>query len=162
MSCQRVLPDVLPAGDAIEASHHVHLDPLPVQVGVARRFVRDHAPALAEETTYALLLLTSELVTNAVLHARTGIELGITIAEHSVLVTVHDEDLVRPEQRPYDGREGGWGLGLVGALAQASDMAAHPGDGKTAWFLLSRDEVADAAAHSAPREDQDDLGTAGL
>jgi anti-sigma regulatory factor (Ser/Thr protein kinase) len=158
----RLLPGVLPAGDVVQASHHVHLDPLPRQVSVARSFVREHAPPLPADTADVLELLTSELVTNAVLHARTPIELGLTVADHSVLVTVHDEDLARPEQRPYENREGGWGLGLVTALAASSAMTHHPGDGKTAWFVLPRAEEVDAELGAAQRPDQDELGTAGL
>jgi anti-sigma regulatory factor (Ser/Thr protein kinase) len=96
MSCMRLLPDVLPPGEVVVASHHVHLEPLPRHVSIARSFVRQHAPVLPEDTADALVLLTSELVTNAVLHARTTIELGITVADHCVLITVHDEDLTRP------------------------------------------------------------------
>ena len=154
MSCQRVLPDVLPPDDEVLESFHLHLDPLPRQVSAARAFIRTHAPPLPEETVEVLLLLTSELVTNAVLHARTRIELGLTVAEESVVVTVHDEDLARPEQRPYDGREGGWGLGLVSALAASSAMALHPGDGKTAWFLLPRKGSADPGFGEAARSTQ--------
>lgn len=157
MSCQRVLPDVLPPGEEVQESFHLHLDPLPRQVSAARSFVREHAPPLPESTAEALLLMTSELVTNAVLHARTPIELGMSVAANSILVTVHDEDLTRPEQRPYEGREGGWGLGLVTALAAESAMAMHPGDGKTAWFLLSRGEHVVAEPGAAVRAD-DDLG----
>lgn len=162
MSCQRVLDDALPAGAVVLASHHVRLQPLPQEVRAARSFVREHAPPLPEETWEVLLLLTSELVTNAVLHARTAIELGITVADGSVLVTVHDEDLARPEQRPYDAREGGWGLGLVRELASASDMTLHPGDGKTAWFLLPRHEPVAGASGAAQRPGQDELTTEGL
>ena len=149
MSCQRVLPDALPPTAHVEATYHLHLDPLPRLVGDARRFVLSHAPALPADTQDALVLLTSELVTNAVLHARTPIELGLTIADDTVLVTVHDLDLTRPEQTPYTGREGGWGLGLVGALATASSLDTHPEGGKTAWFTLARSgghAVADDAA----------------
>ena len=162
MSCQRLLPDVLPPGDVVQATHHVHLQPLPRQVRTARAFVRDHAPPLSDDAREVLMLLTSELVTNAVLHARTDIELGLTVADRSVLVTVHDEDLARPEQRPYDGREGGWGLGLVTALAARSAMTHHPGEGKTAWFVLPRGEDPDAAPGVAQRAGQDELGAAGL
>ena len=161
MSCQRVLPDALPPDDVIQDCHHVHLDPLPRQVSAARSFVREHAPEMSDDTTEALLLLTSELVTNAVLHARTPIEVGIAVAERSVLVAVHDEDLVRPDQRPYEPREGGWGLGLVAALATKSAMEVHPGDGKTAWFLLPRDGSVAAEDGSARRQERDDLGRDG-
>ena len=161
MGCQRVLPDVLPPGESVLSSHHIHLDPVPRLVGQSRAFVREHAPPLPQDTADILLLLTSELVTNAVLHARTPIEVGLTITDRSVLVTVHDEDLARPEQRPYENREGGWGLGLVTALAAGSDMETHPGDGKTAWFLLPRGDVAVGENGAAGRDGQADLGTAG-
>ena len=161
MSCQRVLLDALPPGHRVQYSEHLHLDPVPRQVGAARAFVREHAPPLPDDTYDVLLLLTSELVTNAVLHARTAIEVGITVADRSVLVTVHDEDLARPEQRPYDDREGGWGLGLVASLAEEADMLVHPDDGKTAWFRVPRGASAPGETGSATRAGQDDLGTAG-
>ncbi len=162
MSCHRVLPLGLLAGDTVVSSHHFHLDPVPQLVGQARAFVREHAPPLPADTADVLLLLTSELVTNAVLHARTAIEVGITVAHESILVTVHDEDLARPEQRPYESREGGWGLGLVRELAQESALDVHPGDGKTAWFRLSRDDSGAAAPGSARRAHPDEVqGAAG-
>ena len=159
MSCQRVLPHALGGAPVLEC-HHLHLDPLPRRVGDARRFVAEHAPALPEETRDVLLLATSELVTNAVLHARTEIEVGIMLGEHVVLVTVHDLDLARPQQRPYDGREGGWGLGLVDSLTEASALEVHPEGGKTAWFRVPRgaapavrDDVAARADPSGSEEE---------
>ena len=149
MTCRGVPRDVLPLGDRVQAEHHLHVDPLPRVVGEARRFVRSHAPDLPAETEDALLLLTSELVTNAVLHARTVIDVGITITDASVVVTVHDLDLALPEQDPYLHREGGWGLGLVASLAQSAALTPDPEGGKTAWFRLLRGQspvVADAAA----------------
>ena len=149
MSCQRVLPGAL-AGDTVVEMHHLHLEPLPRLVSDARHFVREHAPPLPDDTLDALLLMTSELVTNAVLHARTRIEVGITVGHESVLVTVHDLDLAQPSQLPYEGREGGWGLGLVSVLAADSALEVHADDGKTAWFRLSRGALSavddDAAA----------------
>ena len=149
MSCQRILPGALAPGDHVRESHHLHLDPVPRLVSDARRFVLQHAPDLPADTQDSLLLLTSELVTNAVLHARTEIELGITIGDDSIVVTVHDLDLARPEQDPYASREGGWGLGLVSALAESSAMHTDPEGGKVAWFRLGRtgtSHVADGAA----------------
>ena len=149
MSCERLLPGVLPPGEHVWASHHLHLEPLPRLVSDARRFVLAHAPELSSETRDSLVLLTSELVTNAVLHARTPIEVAITVADDSVVVMVHDLDLARPEQDPYAQREGGWGLGLVSALADGHAMATHPDGGKTAWFRLPRtgtQQVGDGAA----------------
>ena len=158
MSCQRILDHALRPGDVVEQMFHVHLDPLPRLVSNARQFVADHAPPLPTETRDALLLLTSELVTNAVLHARTPIEVGITVAETSVLVTVHDLDLTRPEQQPYEPREGGWGLGLVAGLAEESALEPHEEGGKTAWFRLPRGRLRevpdDIAARPATAKDR--------
>jgi len=162
VSCQRILAGALAPGDHVRESHHLQLDPAPRLVSGARRFVLEHAPDLSPDTRDSLVLLTSELVTNAVLHARTQIELGITIADESIVVTVHDLDLARPEQDPYSSREGGWGLGLVSALAEVSAMQTVPGGGKIAWFRLSRTgsaQVGDGAA-ARPASRQTEQGPA--
>ena len=149
MSCERVMDHALRPGSQVEGVFHVHLDPAPRLVGEARTFVADHAPPLPQDTRDAMLLLTSELVTNAVLHARTPLEVGITVADDAILVTVYDLDLARPEQQPCEPREGGWGLGLVAAMAEESALEPHAEGGKTAWFRLPRgamSRVRDAAA----------------
>lgn len=145
MSCEHLLPVVLGADDEVQSVHHLHLEPLPRLIGDARTFVAEHAPPLGRETRDALLLLTSELVTNAVIHARTELVVGVAATARHVLVTVHDQELRAPTKRPGDssasgeGREGGRGLGLVEALAVRFDVVPHPRGGKTAWFLLARD-----------------------
>lgn len=154
---EAVLPAVLPPGDRIRAQHRLHLDPRPQVVGQARGFVRAHAPELPPETEDALLL-TSELVTNAVLHARTPLEIGLTVTDASVVVTVHDLDLALSQQDPYLHREGGWGLGLVAALAQSAALSPDPDGGKTAWFRLLRGpspHVSDNAAARANARERD-------
>jgi anti-sigma regulatory factor (Ser/Thr protein kinase) len=139
VSCYRISARAVPAGDVVESMEHLHLEPAPRVVGEARRFVREQAPGLAEGLVDILVLLTSELVTNAVIHARTPIELGITVTDRSLIVTVHDEDLGTTP--PRAGREGGWGLGLVRQLAEDAAMEEHTGQGKTAWFRVSRELV---------------------
>lgn len=151
MSCDRVLPKALSADDAVQVTHHLHLDPLPRLVAETRDFVLAHAPDLPSDTEDVLRLLTSELVTNAVLHARTPLEVGMTVSQRSVVVTVHDLDLDRPAQQPYPGREGGWGLGLVTALAQQYAMEVHVEGGKTAWFRLPRGAMPDVSDDAAAR-----------
>ena len=127
-------------GASVAATRRVlDLPPEPGAVPAARRMLRELLQMSGhDEWADPAELACTELVTNAVLHARSAIELGITVADHSVVVTVHDEDLTRPEQQPYEGREGGWGLGLVRELSAASSLVKHPGDGKTAWFRLPR------------------------
>ena len=137
MSCYRIPASAVPAGEVVEAVDHLHLEPLPRIVAEGRRFVGSRDPGVTASQRDVLLLLTSELVTNAVIHARTPIELGMTVTDLSLVVTVHDADLGHREL-PGPARDGGRGLDLVHALADAHDMVRHPGDGKTAWFRLSR------------------------
>ena len=140
MSCYRLLRRALPDDETVESVDHLHLEPLPRVVQTARAFVRDRLPAgVSDATADTVLLLTSELVTNAVIHARTAIEVGITVTTNKVLVTVHDEDLGRPSDT-YPGREGGRGLGLVAAMAEETASERHLGEGKTVWFRLARAE----------------------
>ena len=137
MSCYRLLTQALPADEVIESVEHLHLEPLPRVVQSARTFVRARLPDVDPDTVDTVLLLTSELVTNAVIHARTAIEVGITISTNKVLITVHDEDLGLPSDS-YPGREGGRGLGLVAAMSEETATERHAGEGKTVWFRLSR------------------------
>lgn len=135
------------------STHTLDLAPAPRAAKLARTFVREHAPDLSDETENSLLLLTSELVSNAVVHARTQIELTFVVTEASVVVAVHDLDLATALQDPYAAdREGGWGLQLVAALAEASSTDMDPAGGKTAWFRLpcgATQPVLDGAAARA-------------
>lgn len=106
-------------------------------VPLARRFVRSALRADAPEVVDTAELLTSELVTNAVLHARTEVEVRVWPHEGHVRVRVDDSRPDRPlvprEPRPYAGA--GRGLAVVEELA--SSHGAHPGEGrKTVWFEL--------------------------
>jgi anti-sigma regulatory factor (Ser/Thr protein kinase) len=151
MSTRRALPDALPADERIVDSRYLTLEPAPRLVRTARDFVRDSLPPLPEDVLDVVLLLTSELVTNAVIHARTTLEVGVLVSERSVVVTVHDLDLSRPEQHPYTDREGGWGLALVGALAEDHAVAPAAEGGKTAWFRVAQGAGADVADDAAAR-----------
>ncbi|MCX4997156.1 SpoIIE family protein phosphatase [Streptomyces longwoodensis] len=106
-------------------------------VPLARRFVRSALRADTPEVVDTAELLTSELVTNAVLHARTEVEVRVWSHEGHVRVRVDDSrpdrSLVPREPRPYAGA--GRGLAVVEELA--SSHGAHPGEGrKTVWFEL--------------------------
>jgi len=151
--CTQFLPEVLPAGDLAQDCHRLDLDPVPRAAAEARRFVRAHAPALPEETLDSLELMTSELVTNAVLHARTALHVEVLVASRSLVVGVHDLDLATALQDPYAHREGGWGLGLVEVLAQSWSTERHPGGGKTVWFRLLRGQAHPVDSGAAARTD---------
>ena len=132
-----VLARALPAGAVVEHEDALTLEPEPRQVSSARRFVARAVPDLDDDTGDTLLLLVSELVTNAVVHARTELEVAVAVTAEDVVVAVHDLDLGRKEQHAGE-RDGGRGLGLVRSLAADSGMMTHPGGGKTAWFRLHR------------------------
>ena len=101
---------------------------------VARRWVNerfgDH-PRQAD-----LLLLVSELVTNAALHARTESELSIGIDEGTVRVEVRDGSDVLPVAKHYSTTAStGRGLLLVDQLADRWGAEAER-VGKVVWFEL--------------------------
>ena len=87
-----------------------------------------------------MLVLTSELATNAVLHARTPFEVSVTVTDEAVLVCVGDGMDGHPRSPVQsEGRENGRGIVLVRALAD--EWGVQPGDGpggKAVWFLFHR------------------------
>jgi serine phosphatase RsbU (regulator of sigma subunit)/anti-sigma regulatory factor (Ser/Thr protein kinase) len=113
----------------------------PAAVQVARRWVHN---ALARSGLSAdpatVELLTSEVVTNAIVHATSEVTLGLVIHPGRVRVVVRDRDLQVPSVAAFDLESvGGRGMGLVDALAAdwGVDLDA---EGKNVWF-----EVAAAA-----------------
>ena len=99
----------------VDHEERISLDPLAASVPAARRFVEC---ALGRWGTTEILedvqLLASELVTNAVLHARTTLELVLTQVQDVVRLEVRD----RRAGEPVTPVERGRGLQLVEGLAQ--------------------------------------------
>lgn len=149
MNWQETLSVALPPGAVVRSSAQLHLEPEPRSVGVARRFVQEQMPDLPDATQDTVALLTSELVTNAVVHARTPVDVGVVLTDEDVVVTVHDLDLGRREQTTYE-RDGGRGLAIVQALAGAAGSLPHSGGGKTAWFRLGRTPYNGASGDNGP------------
>lgn len=110
----------------------------PRSAGRARGTVRDlltHAglDGLIDEAT----LLVSEVVTNAVLHAATTIELVCRLETGRLCVEVCDRSPVLPGRRHYhDDAMTGRGLGMVEQLASAWGVQPNASGGKTVWFEL--------------------------
>ena len=82
-------------------------------------------------------LLTSELVTNAVLHARTEMTVAIEDTEHGVRISVADESPVPPSLRHHSATATtGRGIRLLDQLAREWSVDEDSG-GKTVWFTLA-------------------------
>ena len=86
----------------------------------------------------ALVLLTSELVTNVVAHAGTACHLGVELFEEVVRVSVSDESDEPLQPRTVEPQsESGRGLALVEALSSNWGVIRRSG-GKTVWFEVPR------------------------
>ncbi|MEU2384651.1 ATP-binding protein [Streptomyces sp. NPDC012461] len=85
-------------------------------------------------------LLTSELVTNALVHTDDDALLTATVGPGGVHVEVRDFVSGEPRPLPPDtgDRTHGRGLALVAALADAWGVRTH-GVGKAVWFELGAD-----------------------
>jgi hypothetical protein len=116
----------------------MQLDPVPPAPGVARKFVEGQLTTASAAQREAAVLLTSEIVTNAVLNARASLEIGVGCVAGSVLLAVADRD------RGADvGAGAGVGVGelrgrgkvLVTALAD--DHGSFRNQlGSTVWIVL--------------------------
>jgi anti-sigma regulatory factor (Ser/Thr protein kinase) len=81
-------------------------------------------------------LLTSELVTNAVLHARSGVTVTVAVADGTAEIGVTDESTAAPAPRsPIPSIEGGRGLRLVDRVAEDWGVA-YLDLGKQVWCRL--------------------------
>ncbi|GGQ17531.1 ATP-binding protein [Streptosporangium pseudovulgare] len=119
----------------------------PSSVGRARRLTRERLTAwdLAEQSVAAELLV-SELVTNALRHARGTVSLTLSLQDGLLRCEVEDAEPLLPSPRTvHDDDEGGRGLHLVDSLACCWGSARTPG-GKAVWFELPASRVATADA----------------
>jgi hypothetical protein len=100
-------------------SVRVDLPAEPASVGQARRFVRSVLADWGLEVLVdTVTLLTSELATNAVLHARTGFAVVVSRSSKVVRVDVLDGSVVTPRSRtPSLTAATGRGVNMVAALA---------------------------------------------
>jgi PAS domain S-box-containing protein len=111
------------------------LSPAPPSVGHARRLVESALREGGQECLAdVVLLLVSEVVTNAVLHACTELELRVRVDSEAVYVEVADGSPILPVPRDYDQEAStGRGLGLVAQLA-CQHGAERMARGKVVWF----------------------------
>jgi anti-sigma regulatory factor (Ser/Thr protein kinase) len=125
----------------------LELEAVPDAVRKARRFTEGLLESWPEPTRNVVVLLVSELATNAVLHARTPFGLTISTAGRNVRVAVADGSHSAPVLKDF-GPEAvtGRGMRLVDTLSQRWGTEPHE-DGKTVWFELEAE-----AAESGGRQ----------
>jgi anti-sigma regulatory factor (Ser/Thr protein kinase) len=120
----------------------LELPATPAAAGVARLFVRCLCEEWGvEEVADVAELLSSELVTNAVVHAHTAVELcAARDDDGGFRVDVFDRGPVAhvaPRRRDADpAAENGRGLAIVASLASSWGVD-EAGNGKSVWFTLS-------------------------
>ncbi|MFJ3975425.1 SpoIIE family protein phosphatase [Streptomyces sp. NPDC090021] len=128
----------------ITARAAASFDPLGRSVAAARAFVRDTLQGWGfADIVDDAVVLTSELVTNAVVHAGTRAEVLCLRTEDGVRVEIADRyperelPLRHPGERPYadPDRESGRGLMLCAALATRWGVE-YTGTHKHVWFRL--------------------------
>jgi anti-sigma regulatory factor (Ser/Thr protein kinase) len=134
--------------DQRPVSARIALPRSPASVGTARRFIeaRTAAWSFPEPAGSQLVLIGSELVTNAVLHARTGLTLTLELRDERVRISVKDRSRAAATLRRYQPDAlTGRGLGVVAALSDSWGISAAP-DGKVVWAEV-------AASGNAARTD---------
>lgn len=114
------------------------LRPEPQAVGVARHLARRTCTdaGLERDVCETAVLLTSETVTNAIIHGRSEVRLAITAGPNGVRVEVGDDNSRRPvlqadDQQALDGR----GLSILASEASSWGVADDR-YGKIVWFEL--------------------------
>jgi anti-sigma regulatory factor (Ser/Thr protein kinase) len=85
------------------------------------------------------LLVTSELVTNAVRHAGGVERIELQVDGHLLVLVVHDRSVTFPAQSATPpGELGGHGLQIVAGISDAWGAALDPEGGKHVWSRILR------------------------
>jgi DNA-binding NarL/FixJ family response regulator len=131
--------------DVLEESS-THLDPDLRSAGQARRFVTEALGNWGlDEVSEIVALLVSELVTNAIVHARSDVDVAVHLTADAARVEVSDRSPQVPVVRTADDQdESGRGLAIVQSLARAWGVRPRADGGKTIWFEVERPGVSAA------------------
>lgn len=118
-----------------------HFSAVPESAGAARTFVRSFLHDCPDEVVDSAVLLTSELVTNAIVHAHTAFQLELTSPDAKVHIAVTDDSRDLPVLESHGVLdEHGRGIPLVASLADEWGIE-ETGFGKTVWFSLTISRV---------------------
>ena len=116
----------------------------PESISLARRAARALAdsltPAPDPAHTETLVLVVSELVTNALRHGGGRYTLRLSARPDTVTAAVSDPSPTRPRERAPDleGGGGGFGWHMIRSLVSQLSITPGPGTGKTIHVQLAR------------------------
>jgi GAF domain-containing protein/anti-sigma regulatory factor (Ser/Thr protein kinase) len=128
-----------PVGTTRDGMATLHLEPVVESTPVARHWIAAHLRELPADVSSCAALLTSELVTNAVLHAATPMCVTLHLLPDRIRVDVADGNVSFPAIKDY-GRDAATGRGLTLFNTLASDWGVQAVDGgKIVWFELPVD-----------------------
>jgi anti-sigma regulatory factor (Ser/Thr protein kinase) len=147
-------------GRSTAGADQVTLSPTPGSAAAARRFIAARAAAwsLPRPVGEQLVLVGSELVTNALLHARTALTLTLERRDGHVRISVTDASQAPAALRRYRSDSlTGRGLGVVAALSRRWGVDATP-HGKVVWAELDLGGAPPAGDPRPPREHPDRPG----
>ena len=117
-------------------------EPMPTEARRARQFLRgvlerDDRFRLAAADVERLLIAANEVVTNAVIHARTNFSATVRRVPEGVLVEVADGNPRFPQPAPIPSdATSGRGMGILDAVGLSWGVERRP-DGKVVWLLIS-------------------------
>jgi hypothetical protein len=127
-------------GDEVQRSRF--FVPVPLAVGAVRSFVRDTLVDWGEDQLVPkVVLVLSELATNALLHASSPFRVRLSRSPHGVTAAVEDADPAAPHARiTLSSATNGRGLAIVSAMARQWGTDLRP-TGKTVWAEFDRRTV---------------------
>jgi anti-sigma regulatory factor (Ser/Thr protein kinase) len=117
---------------------YVELPPEPASASRARQLARDRLRVVCPpDVLDTVALLVTELVTNAILHARTPMQLELVAHPDHIRLCVEDASPQHPQVRHYDSAAvTGRGLALVEQLATSWGVEPTP-SGKAVWCEIA-------------------------
>ena len=126
----------------------LHLEPVVESTPAARHWIVSQLRGMPAEVAECAALLTSELVTNAVLHAATPLSVTLHVLADRIRIDVADQSMVVPVVKDYAADAvTGRGLTLFDTLASEWGVQVAAG-GKIVWFELPVDYAAAPAGVS--------------
>ena len=147
---QKLVDEILALGGLLEvvqqalSAARATLAPELQSAGRARRFVDETLRRWeCGEVLDVVTLLVSELVTNAIVHAGSEVEVSVELRSEAIRIEVFDSVSAAPVPRDAkDEDTSGRGMALIEAMASSWGVDSHP-NGKSVWFEVPRlDETA--------------------